>query len=637
MKKIFTYFGIFLSVVLMGILSSCTTKEIQQSADLGLNIKVFSPTKVVAGQPMTINGSGFGDVKEIIFPNAVSVTDFDIVSNEMIRVVAPSGISAEGGKLIVRTDKDQVESPLPITIGSTSISGYSKQEGEEVEGGSQLTIFGKDLEFIYAVELLNADGLPNIITHEDFYRKGTSSVVITIPKTDIYEGSFKGVVYTYDGKSFEMPEFAYKPKQGGGHWEIKKVMMWENGGTVTDPANWNGIYRYALEGHDGGKEAVAEIPQENWDIIKTGTFYLTISPAADWYQVRVVTGWWNAQWPEADSGGAFDFNTNSEEWIDNEDGTFTLPITFGNHEIVGLIDDQHLLFTGGGFIVENLYYEKEEWVEGGEGHWEHKVFWKNDGSKGAVDWGNVNYRFGLDGNDGGNECIATFPADVWSIIKDGTFRISFDCNESSNIRITTGWWSASYGGTEHNCMDMIQEEEDGTKYIEINIKEEGSLYDLIDQQHFLITGSGCTPLEIYVNEWVEGGDVDPEIDLKDHITYEQPNPDFSYPYYPSWSENTGKLRILRDRGLKDLGLQAGKSKFIFYKTAGTTGQIQINNPNWNQLTTVADWNGDVEILEYVLDEAAIKCVTGETVDGWSETAIILQGDGLEVTKMTVLP
>ena len=128
-----------------------------------------------------------------------------------------------------------------------------------------------------------------------------------------------------------------------------------------------------------------------------------------------------------------------------------------------------------------------------------------------------------------------------------------------------------------------------------------------------------------------------EIDLKDHITYEQPGTAFSYPYYPSWGDNTGKLRILRDKGLKELGLQAGKSKIIFHKTPETKGQIQFCDPNWTALTTVSDWNGDVETLEYVLDEAAIKCVTGETSDGWSETAFVLQGDGLEVTKIAVLP
>ena len=99
MKKIFKYFGLFLSVVLVGALSSCARISEDETADLGLGIKVFFPTKVVAGQPMTVNGSGFSDVTEIEFPGGVKVTGFELVSNEMIRVLAPAGISAGGGAL----------------------------------------------------------------------------------------------------------------------------------------------------------------------------------------------------------------------------------------------------------------------------------------------------------------------------------------------------------------------------------------------------------------------------------------------------------------------------------------------------------------------------------------------------------
>ena len=154
MKKIFKYFGIFLSVAIMGALTSCNIEEITESADLGLGIKVFFPTKVVAGQPMTINGSGFSDVREIVFPNGVTVSNFEIVSDDMIRVSAPSGIAAAGGNIKVRTADEEAESRLPLTLGSTVISGYSKQEGESIKGGEQLTIYGKDLEFLSSLELL---------------------------------------------------------------------------------------------------------------------------------------------------------------------------------------------------------------------------------------------------------------------------------------------------------------------------------------------------------------------------------------------------------------------------------------------------------------------------------------------------
>lgn len=144
-------------------------------------------------------------------------------------------------------------------------------------------------------------------------------------------------------------------------------------------------------------------------------------------------------------------------------------------------------------MPELAYKPKQE-----SGHWETKktIYWENTDKTPIPEWGGT-FRFTYDGNDVNNECIATFPADVWALIKDGVVRVAVDANESSNIRITTGWWSGAYGGADHNCIDMIQEEEDGTKYIELNIKEEGSLYDNIDQQHLLFTGSGYTPLKLY--------------------------------------------------------------------------------------------------------------------------------------------
>ena len=147
-----------------------------------------------------------------------------------------------------------------------------------------------------------------------------------------------------------------------------------------------------------------------------------------------------------------------------------------------------------------------------------------------------------------------------------------------------------------------------------------------------IQGSDLIFNEIYVR-WT----ISLEVDCAPFLKYENQEGTFAYPYYPSWGDNSGKLRLFRNNGLQDLNLKAGKSKIIFYKEAGTTGQIQFCNPNWSALTTVADWDGSATTLEYVFDEEAIKCVTGETADGWSETAFVMQGDGLTVTKITILP
>ena len=123
MKHIINYLGALLAVVLIGATFTACAEDDEGSANVGLGIKTFFPTKVVTNQPMTINGSGFSDVTEIEFPGGIKATDFEIVSNDMIRVNAPSGIAADGGKIIVRTASDQAESKHALTLGHTNVTG----------------------------------------------------------------------------------------------------------------------------------------------------------------------------------------------------------------------------------------------------------------------------------------------------------------------------------------------------------------------------------------------------------------------------------------------------------------------------------------------------------------------------------
>ena len=107
MKHIINYLSALLAVVLIGTAFTACADDDAESANVGLGVKVFFPTKVVTNQPMTINGSGFNNVTEIEFPGGVKVSNFEIVGNDMIRVNAPSGISAEGGKIIVRNGSEE--------------------------------------------------------------------------------------------------------------------------------------------------------------------------------------------------------------------------------------------------------------------------------------------------------------------------------------------------------------------------------------------------------------------------------------------------------------------------------------------------------------------------------------------------
>ena len=51
---------------------------------------------------MTVNGTGMADVREVVFPGGVSVSNIEHVGNGMIRLTAPAGIASTGGKLVVR-------------------------------------------------------------------------------------------------------------------------------------------------------------------------------------------------------------------------------------------------------------------------------------------------------------------------------------------------------------------------------------------------------------------------------------------------------------------------------------------------------------------------------------------------------
>lgn len=117
------------------------------------------------------------------------------------------------------------------------------------------------------------------------------------------------------------------------------------------------------------------------------------------------------------------------------------------------------------------------------------------------------------------------------------------------------------------------------------------------------------------------------------ITTNMDNSAIKYPYNFTW-DDTGRFRIMKADLIK-LGVKVG-SKMLFYKEAGATGQVQINNANWGGIDTVADWNGDQNCVVKVFDAAMMEAVNSIS-DGWSDTAFILQGGLKNVTKIAILP
>ena len=644
MKNIFKFFRAILIVAFGAALTGCLAEEQLETADEGLNIKVFFPTKVVAGQPMTINGGGFSDVTEVVFPGTeegIVVTDFQIVSNDMIRVNAPADISAEGGKILVRTEAgEQVESPLPLTLGNTDITGYSADGSVPVDGGSQITIYGTDLEFITGVELLDADGNPALIEDKLFNRKGTSSVIFTVPRK-VFEGKFVGKVYTIDGKTFLMPELEYKPASDGGYFETVETVFWEN----PDPEgngeiSWSGQYRFGLDGHDGLSECIATFPAEVWDIIKNGTFRMQFAATAA--QLRITTGHWSTTWTGAD------IMAGDERIIDNGDGTFYIEITFGDDPIVAELDEKHLLFTGSGYTPLKIYTSEEVWVPGGSVEIVRTSIWKNDGSVGAANW-DATYRYAKEGMGANSECVAEIPAETWEKMKTTPFNVQITpTGDWWQVRILDGHWSignADSNDITPNTPDKFVDNGDGTFTFVVDLQsypEEGDkLVTTVDEKHLLFSGSGFIINEMYWEEevFIPGGGAPTEVTLWEGEAI---------------ADNWGNQpNILTDGGieLQEVGAQPGQTIYIYMEPIDPAVHwfLELVEGHWNGTTYLvlcavgADTQG--KFIEYDLEanggKAALE-ITQEMLDtvcaapqGWGGT-FIANGDNLKITKVTIL-
>ena len=634
MKNIFKFFRAFLTVVLAASLTGCLAEDQLESADAGLHIKVFFPTKVVAGQPMTINGGGFSDVKEIVFPNGadgIVVTDFQLVSNGMIRVDAPAGISAEGGKILVRTEAgESAESPLPLTLGNTVVSGYSADPAVPVDGGSQMTIYGTDLEFVNKVELLDADGNPDFIEDGLFNRKGTSTIIFTVPRK-VFEGKFVGKVHTIDGKVFEMPELEYKPASDGGYFETVETVFWEN----PDPAgngeiSWSGTYRFGLEGTDGNNECIATFPAEVWDIIKNGTFRLQFAATAA--QLRITDGWWSTTWTGAD------IMAGDERIIDNGDGTYYIEINLDGDPLKDVIDEKHILFTGSGYTPLKIYTSEEVWVPGGSVEIVRTSIWKNDGSVAAATWSGSPYRFAPETNSTGEEVYAV-PTDVWEKMKTTPFNVDFAATgDWFQIRILDGWWSV--GNTDANDItpsyEGLTQNEDGTYTIVVDLPSNPDLVAVLDEKHLLFAGDGFQILDMY---WEEEVIVDGSKPVEVVLWEGEAIAD-------DWGNQP---TILSDAGLElvDAGATAGQTLYFYFEPLEEAWQVKIVEGHWGPTYaaicsegndnggefTVYDLAGNggkygLELTQEILDAALTQ--------QWWGGAFLLNGDNIKCTKVTLL-
>jgi len=288
----------------------------------------------------------------------------------------------------------------------------------------------------------------------------------------------------------------YPAYEAGPAPSINTLTVWENDGSLGETI-WGNTYRFALKGTDYNDECIAEIPENLWNKMKKQPFRVVIRPVSDYLHIRITSGWWTF-----DTDGIYDILLGDERLLDNGDGSYTIIMDLTKEpysEMRDYIDEQHLLFTGSGYVLEGIYIDVPVDNSG------TTIFWENDGSFDYVSWGG-HFRFGLEGMDSLGECAATFPQDVWDRIKSGPFEVLIAIRPDAawwQMRVTTGWWSCQWpenddsgnGDISELWTDIVVDNGDGTYTITIDFTGH-EILDYIDEQHLLFTGDGYKILQM---------------------------------------------------------------------------------------------------------------------------------------------
>ncbi len=125
---------------------------------------------------------------------------------------------------------------------------------------------------------------------------------------------------------------------------------------------------------------------------------------------------------------------------------------------------------------------------------------------------------------------------------------------------------------------------------------------------------------------------------QDGGTYIDNNNTVTFPVVLAWAAG-GRFAIFSNSpyDMSSWTLTAGSSVMKVYKTAANqTGQAQINDANWNQLTTAADWNGNTSVISVTMTQAMINAITS-SLSSSSHVAFVIQGSGLTISKITITP
>lgn len=562
-----------------------------------------------AGETVTVTGDYMQLIKAVKV-GGVEITEFTIAEDgKSLSFVLPAEAPDGAIDLVCKSDVE-----VPAAMVETVKPSDCVAAPAPVKAGAALTISGKDMDLVTAVEFDNADALSG----EAISVAADKVVVTAVPETAT-EGKLRLVMA--NGQKVEVEFTLVKPTAtgynanpasagstiqitgtdldlvksvdfGGAEATVEKdavsadgttlnvkvPMAAASGAPVLKLANGVTINAPKLTINEAVFCYVTELPGEDAELHAGQTFVLPIANGDKLTGVEIA-------------GKACQFivsgNTLTVGAPDNAKKGTSVRLISSNGEITYKID--FIPNTEITTVIWTGAHSSGDWANGFTA-----LSW------GGYDWSQVTP---------GTELVVTFGVDP----AIGYCQMRFACGD--------GW------GALPGTKELAGSDKDGNISMPNDAKEyrlvlTQAMIDKLSEknQGLVICGVGFILTKVALVEHISL-----EVDIAGQVKTNS-GKDITYPFSFQWNAD-GQINLTKDF-LLGLGVKKG-SKLIIYKDPTVKGQVQINNSAWSAIYTIADWNPSLDVLEQEFDDAMMEGLNGGGF--W------IQGDLGGVKKICILP
>lgn len=203
MKKIFANRFMFLPVLFLALAigySSCQ-KDSDGSPDIKAGTPVFksvTPSEASGGSLVTIEGTGLGDIRSIVFEkNSVPTGIMSTLNTETHILFRVPDTAYGGDQNIILTNSEGKSITVPFKVIALPI--ISTAYPSDFQAGSTVTITGNNLDDVTSVQIDGTTDEATIVT------KSRKKMVITMPASSVDKGKLK--ITNLSGSNVSTQEF----------------------------------------------------------------------------------------------------------------------------------------------------------------------------------------------------------------------------------------------------------------------------------------------------------------------------------------------------------------------------------------------------------------------------------------------